>query len=373
MAQQLLNTSWSLHRLTPLHHGNESRDLIHNPAALKTYADRLRDHLTGGLIGGYPIADAHDSGLSKTGLLKRCSWERLSGWSHSTFRQNPEDGNDYTMGILVVLEYEFMTYKAALLARPVHKEGEGEGPVGRRGGRPRRGAVDEAARSRKQQSTHLPLLLTRLPNALRQSFISFLSASFDTYCTPLHLPSDFLCSGLETYLRAVVAHPLSTSGTFDSVELLENAIKEIHLTLAFSPSVAPALGLLNISIPRENLIRFISLEESDRSEDPTDRVMRGSLLKGLNTYLEKHLAMKVDLMVDSASHSLAKRHVRLAKIACGTFVLGAEGRLKLVLVRPDAAARNEAGRGRKDSDRPILKASEDLLHAVISKAIIGGQ
>ena len=388
MARQLVNTSWTLHRLTPLHHDKEFQDLVHDPIALKTHADRLQDYLNGGIIGGYPMvtatgADAEDSALSKGGVLKRCTWQTISAQSSSgqgLESGRSEDRDDDAMGILVILEYEFITYKAALLAPPVDEEQPERVERTTSGERSRRKPITA---NRKQGSTHLPLLLTRLPNTLRQNFISFLSANFDAYCTLLQLPSDFLCSGLDMYLKAIVTDsdresPLSTTR---SIELLEDLIKEIHLTLAFSPSVAPSLRMLDIGIPRENLIHFIGLEinESGGATDQSDHVVRDSFLKGINSYLEKHLAMKLDLMDSSsaatttAGYSPAKRHVRLAKIACGAFVLGAEGKLKLLPASPDAAAAvgDEAVRGRKDSGGLIMKASKDLLRALINRAIIG--
>lgn len=402
MSRQLLNTSWTLHRLSPLHHGKEFHSLIDNPDALKTYADRLRDQLTGGVVSGLQIApaasnaDADDNALFKAGTLKGCTWEAISGWSfHSNNGNNSDeddgDNNNGVLGVMIVLQYEFATYKAALL-RQGEQKGDDEGSATTRGRRSRKGAGggNNKTERRKQGSTYLPLLLTRLPNALRQTFISFLSANFDTYCTLLRLPSDFLCSGLETYLNASMVDPDADTSLYStsSRSVLEDVIKDLHLTLAFSTSIAPALRTLNISIPRQNLVHFIGLENDitiDAASTDHNRTVGSYFLKGLYEYFEKHLAMKLDLMGSSSSsvsaadsagavhnQSLTSRHVRLAKIACGAFVLGTEGKLKLVYTSPDAppAAGNGVEGRRRDSDRRILKACEDLLCSVIRKASI---
>lgn len=78
----LLNTSWTLHRLSPLHHGKEFQTVVDNPTALSTYAARLRDQLTGDVLAGLqqpaPVpAGEDDDGLSKIGALKTCTWEGI--------------------------------------------------------------------------------------------------------------------------------------------------------------------------------------------------------------------------------------------------------------------------------------------------------
>lgn len=369
--KQLLNTTWTLHRLSPLHHGKEFQTLLNNPTALKTYATRLRDQLTGDVLGGNYFqaginGTADDDALSKTGALRKCTWETLSGWP----QLNDEDGegdNDNPLGILVVLEYEFTTYKAALLARPERmndEEDESHEREGRQGGR----RNQDRDTSTTTTTTILPLLLTKFPNPLRQIFISFLSANFDTYCSLLRLPSNFLCAGLETYLNVVT----SAESTTRSRYILENVVKEVHLTLSFSQPVAPALRTLNVSIPRETLIQFIY--ENDNNKNNPLSTGSNSFLTALDTYLEKHVAIKLNLRDISVKQQQQQQqqHVRLSKIACGGFVLGTEGRLKLIVADNSRTDDDDvAQRGSKrDTHRLILRASEELLRAAASKATI---
>ncbi|KAJ5155948.1 CENP-A-nucleosome distal centromere subunit CENP-L [Penicillium capsulatum] len=341
---QLFNTSWNLHRLSPLHHAKDCSSLVDNPTALKLYATRLRDHLTGDILAGLHAASAaDDDALSKTGALKECTWQSITG---SNSRDSPA-GRRATAasfpGILVTLEYENISYKAALLAE-----------------------LEPSTRSdsQAQGSTFLPLLMTKLPTALRQTFISFLSSNFDTYCAPLHLPSPFLCKGLETFIDELRHAPGSDDDT------IEEVVKELQLTLAFSALIAPSLRTVNIGISRNSLVGFLDDDsDSDRSDSRTlEQKLKSPLIANLTSYLEAHLAMSLDLD-GSSQNPVPQQHVRLSKLACAAFVLGGEGRLKLVVDARQAEddqtlmAHNEAS----------LHAIQSLLRIIIRKAVIGGE
>ncbi|KAF4151687.1 hypothetical protein CNMCM8927_000279 [Aspergillus lentulus] len=277
-----------------------------------------------------------DDVFSRTGPLKDCVWETLSA-------PLTQATSEKLSGILVTLEYENITYKAALLAAP----------DGRR------------TSARRQQSTQLPLLLTRFPNPLRQTFITFLSANFDTYCSVLRLPSTFMCTALGMYIDMLMAG--DHDGPSDSNRMFEDTIKETLLTLSFAPPVAPALRSLNINLPRGSFTDFVRKSNSD-SELTHQKV---SVLSGLSTYLEKHLAMKLNL--GDPAHSV-NQPVRLTKIACGSFVLGSEGKMKLVAPSGQAGSSSEDGAtaARESKDSLLLRANEALLQAVIRRAAMSG-
>jgi hypothetical protein len=322
--RQLFNTSWTLHRLSPLYHGKDSETLLSDENALKTYATRLRDHLTGDALAGLQTSTvtAEDDALSKTGALKDCLWQSIS---------TRHDASSTTFsGMLVTLEYENIVYKAALLADP------------------------ESDPSQRERSTYLPLLLTRFPTALRQTFISFLATNFDTYCSNLRLSSAFLCSGLGMYVDALRTKRGS----------VEDAIKELQLTLAFSASIAPALKTLNVSVARSSLAGFLRDQSAPKSRTLQQK-LKNPFIANLTEYLETHLAMKLDLD-GSSEDQVSRKHVRLSKVACAAFVLGSEGRLKLV-----------AAAGQEDQDGDGLglpfEAGGILLQSIIRRATIGDQ
>lgn len=349
---QLFNTSWTLHRLSPLHHGKDCETLLDNPAALKVYATRLRDQLTGDVLAGLharaTTADDDDA-LSKTGALKECLWQPISTGPSQRDEAPTRRAVASFPGILVTLEYENISYKAALLT-----DVESTDSISR-------------AETQREGATFLPLLLTRFPNALRQTFISFLSANFDTYCSNLRLPSSFLCTGLETFIEEL----RSTSARSAANATVEEVIKELQVTLAFSPSIAPALRSLNVSISRASLIGFLRDVPDDSKQRTLKQKLRSPLTRNLTSYLETHLAMKLDLD-GSSQNKVARQHVRLSKVACAAFVLGSEGRVKLV-VGADLSEDEESAIARSEQRPPALRASETLLRMVIRKAVIGSQ
>jgi hypothetical protein len=93
--------------------------------------------------------------------------------------------------------------------------------------------------------------------------------------------------------------------------------------------------------------------------------LKNPFIANLTEYLETHLAMKLDLD-GSSEDQVSRKHVRLSKVACAAFVLGSEGRLKLV-----------AAAGQEDQDGDGLglpfEAGGILLQSIIRRATIGDQ
>ncbi|KAL4992609.1 kinetochore complex Sim4 subunit Fta1-domain-containing protein [Aspergillus falconensis] len=367
----LLNTSWTSHRLSPLHYeinqdsGPES--LLTFKAALDTYAARLRDHLTNSLAGAGGPTLQHDPATSTTlGALQSCTWEAISSLSFLSPDPVSQDGNGSAMeqnqeepaGLLITLTYENATYKAALL---------GPGSVSRSQSQSQEQTQKKRKRGRPSMkssimtvsaSIHLPLLLTRLPKPLRESLISFLSSNFDTYVSALRISSQDLCGVLESYTSG-----LTPAGAVNASVDVEEIIRELHLTLSFAPPIAPSLKALNVNITRETVGSFI----------PSPRSTSGgsSVLSGLSAYLSKHLAMELGLPLPAGEaaaatgSSLVGGYVRLTRIACAGFVVTSEGRLKIV-----ARGDGRAGGGREDDERNrgALRGGEALLKAVLERA-----
>ena len=365
----LLNTSWTLHRLSPLHHGKEFQTVVDNPTALSTYAARLRDQLTGDVLAGLqqpaPVpAGEDDDGLSKIGALKTCTWEGI-GMSLLTNEDDNDNDNDDNeeegKGVLIVLDYENATYKVVLLPGLKPAPGNTTTPT----------TTTTQPTDRQGGSTHLPLLMTRLPTSLRQTVISFLSGSFDTYCTALRLPMSFMCVGLETYVDAFL-----DSEYGDGSDALQSVVKDMHLTLSFSRSIAPALKALNITVPRTSVDEFLRSSPGTGSSASSK-----AFLANISRYIEKHLSLKLDLSASSptgsaAAQTPAKQHVRLSKIACGGFVLGAEGRIKLV-GRTGGSSRDrvrddEDSRMQNEREKLEVRGSEALLRVVMQRVGGGG-
>ncbi|KKA24336.1 hypothetical protein T310_1621 [Rasamsonia emersonii CBS 393.64] len=373
--QHLLSTSWTVHRLSPLHHRKEYHSILGNEDALKTYAKRLQDLLTGDVLRGVQVGlsgttTLSDDALVKAGALTDCRWETIPTWSYwDEERLHSDDPSEQrkpiplkeTMGILVTLEYENVTYKAALLAGPDGYSAKNHGDDDRK------------------DSTYLPLLLTRLPNPLRQTFVSFLSVTFDSYCSVLRLPSSFLCATLESYIASLAAadEDSQRSGTTSRV-ILEAVMKETQLTLAFAPSISPALKTLDVHLPRQTLATFaIDGSKITSSGTTVDDKVSAPFLTSLSHYFNKHLAMRLDLNQLWGQHKTkpADEHIYLSKIACGAFVLGAEGRVKFV-ANPEHVASMDSSAGEDGANdheertsRLILRANENILRALVRRAV----
>ncbi|KAI9369720.1 kinetochore complex Sim4 subunit Fta1-domain-containing protein [Aspergillus egyptiacus] len=382
----LLNTSWTSYRLSPLHH-TDHESLLTNPAALETYAARLQDHLTNSL------ADTQwrdqDSTLSAMGPLKSCTWETITTLSFLRPQQEQEDETQTRnpSGIMVALSYETTTYKAALLAGNTQTQTQKQKQTGTL--QRRRGRSNANSNS---NSTYLPLLLTRLPKVLRESFTSFLSSTFDTYVSPLRLPSSFLCEALETYVRGLVPEPGSgSSGAATAANrtgLIEDVVREMHLTLSFSEPVAPLLKALNLSIPRETFKSFLSGASSSsalpgerKKEEEEEAGIGDSVLSGLEGYLRRHLALELGLDIlplaseqgsgSRLSSALAGGYVRLTRVACAGFVVTGEGRIKVVASTSGVDDESDNPEKEDERNRGALRGGEALVRAVLERAVTG--
>jgi hypothetical protein len=84
--------------------------------------------------------------------------------------------------------------------------------------------------------------------------------------------------------------------------------------------------------------------------------------------------MKLNLGDLASGHHSVNQPVRLTKIACGSFVLGGEGKMKLVAPSGQAGSSSEDGAAavREGRDRLLLRANEELLRAVIRRAAMSG-
>lgn len=340
---QLFNTSWTAHRLSPLHHSKDHRVLIGNQDALKTYSQRLRDLLTGDFLRSMQVTLTNtvaDDALNKAGALVDCRWEFIS--TNDYLDHNEEDDEDENqsqiemgscMGIFVTLEYEHIAYRAALLTTP-----DGYSP--------------ESKDKRRKQSTHLPLLLTRMPTALRNTFIDFLTSSFDAYCSTLQLPPRFLCMILEATITYLARSEDSRQA---SSVILEQVLKETQLTLSFGREIAPALKTLDVNLPRETLSTF-----ARGARDKTTSHFSTSLAQ----YMDQHLAMRVDL--ENSKNGIDDvQYVWLSKVATGTFVLSTEGRFKLI----DTSNPQNQEEGQTNVQRLTRSANEQILSSLVRRAI----
>ena len=301
--------------------------------------------------------DGNDGGLGRAGALLDCRWSLIGDeedWDERQ-RRRIEDEDEYsrmqdtvingeTRGILVEIEYEKSTYTALLLR-------------------------DEENPAEEDGFTSLPLLLTRMPVPLREAVMDYLRNTFDTNTSPLKLSSEFLSSALEGFLRDLTG----TLGKTYAANAIVEVVKDVQVTLSFPGPATPLLSRLDITITREDIPGMLSrgktiLQKSPQDYQPSEKWKKGDkthpgdsprdqpFTVALSHYLSGHLAMPI-------SH----QEVRISKIACAAFVLGAEGKLK-IFPPPD----DEDGQSLRRSQNATRNFMKTLFDRTVGQNVLGG-
>ncbi|KAK0112664.1 hypothetical protein ONS95_014403 [Cadophora gregata] len=316
----LYNTTFSLHRVSPLHTG--SKDALSN-STLRKLARQFRDILAGEVLRGVRIGLGQDAdALARVGALETVTWRLLpeeETWSAEDETQLANDDTTVSLavcrGMIVTVTYEKMAYKAILL-------------------RDERGDYPDASMVTVREETngfqHFPLLLSRMPGSLREAFANFLMETFDTRVSALHFSTTYLTDAFERYVADI-----SIGGDGEPLDMIEksralrNTIKETLVVVGFDvPGATGCLKTIDINIAREDLPRMIArgkkLGRQENSESP--------FFDALATYIKGHLAL-----------DLRNEKVKILRVACGAFVLGAEGKVKLTYLTGSGDAESSRG------------------------------
>ncbi|KAH7371159.1 kinetochore complex Sim4 subunit Fta1-domain-containing protein [Pyrenochaeta sp. MPI-SDFR-AT-0127] len=288
----LYHRTYSLYRLSPLHHGETP---LLDDRSVRLHAKRLKEQLKGDNVRGVQVDFASADDTAKLGPLEECTWEVLGdedAWidRHAQLVE-PDDAQpatraspDQARGLQVSLEYEKQSYNALLLCDP----GVTSSPDG---------------------FTSLPLLLVKMPGPVRDVFLNYIRTTFDAYVAPLRLPPAFITASLETYFKHLSA------GT--STQSIQDVVRQLHVQLAF-PNTTSLLKHIEITIAGADVPGFVT----------RGRAMKNAHNKpftvALASYVKQHLALDL-------SHS--KAHI--SRISCNSFHLGTE---RLKLSAPDTLA-----------------------------------
>ncbi|PSS16529.1 hypothetical protein M430DRAFT_245404 [Amorphotheca resinae ATCC 22711] len=290
----LYNTTFTLHRLAPLYIGH-SGPLTN--ASLLAHARRFRDLLAGDVLRGVRVGLGSDEDvLARVGALQTVTWRVLVDeefWDGDVGDETQMEVVGQGRGIHVVVSYEKARYAAFLL----------------------RGREE---RDIEEGFQRFPLLLTRMPGALRDTFTGFLASTFDTRVSALALGRGYLTSALESYItNCLVGEDGEAVELAESSQALRKILKDVQVVIGFDlPSVNQSLKTIDILIAREDLPRLVQsgkrIARNGGEENPQP------FTDALTSYVHTHLAL--DMRHES---------VKILKIACGSFVLGAEGKAKL--------------------------------------------
>jgi hypothetical protein len=289
--------------ISPLFHGTTS--LLNN---LAVHSRRLREAITGDALRGAQLtADlaGAPSTSAPSGTFRSCSWDLL-GDEAAWARAHPDETEDQisatelttpedARGIYVEIRYEKATYIAVLLG-------------------------DARRKFATSGFTNLPLLLIRMPAALKETFCNYLTTAFDARATPMKFRPRLMGSALEMILEgAVVQHGSGFAVDVDAYP------KGAQLQLGF-PSTTPELKTVNLDLKQSDLLEFLRQGQTLWNQRPTPSPAQklnspivGPFTVALASYLSQHLAL-----------DLEHPAVMLAKISIGPFALSNEGKIKVM-------------------------------------------
>jgi hypothetical protein len=283
----LYNTTFTLHRVSPLYTGPDRR-LDH--AALQQHAKCFRDLLAGDVLRGVRVGGGPgEEVLARVGALRSVIWQVLV--EEDAWRGDEETRGEVAAGrgILVRVCYEKTEYRAILL------RGRGADAV-----------VEQMG------FQHFPLLLTRMPAALRATFTEFLATTFDARVAGLPLSSACLATTLARYMSDCgVGEDGTPVDLVESSRTLRNAVQDVQVLIGFDLPAMHSLQTIEFHLAAEDIPRLVLLgRKLGDAESP--------FMDALSIFTQAHLALDIK-----------HEKVRISRIACGAFVLGAEGRVKL--------------------------------------------
>ncbi|KAF7947695.1 hypothetical protein EAE96_008775 [Botrytis aclada] len=321
----LYNTTFTLHRASPLYVGENPL----NNSTLQVHARRFRDILAGDVLRGVRVGlGPEDDTLARVGALQTVVWRVFKVESEWALEDTTGEAIDESVsesinnrGILVEVNYEKAKYSAILL-RTTSEDDMDDSIMGN--------SPDEAGFLR------LPLILTRMPLLLKETFIQYICRIFDTRVSALKLEGKNLMESFEQYTSNSINSDATTQERQVSIQ---KVIKEVQISVGFDiPGGSVALKTIEIHISREDLPRMLARGNKITKD-------KSPFMAALKTYVKAHLAL-----------NLGHEKVKIVKVACASFVLG-EGRLKLT----------QPSNGEHENDGQY-RATRQLLNSLVNIA-----
>lgn len=328
----IYSTTFTLHRVSPIYLGEKNL----NNANLQIHARRFRDILAGDVLRGVRVGlGSEDDSLVRVGALQTVIWRvfktELDWGVEDTTEDNPDESvseTDHDRGILVEVNYEKASYTAILLRATPEDDVED--------------SILFSSRA-KAGFMHLPLLLTRMPLSLKETFVQYVSRIFDTRISALKLEGNDLTGAFEHFASDLASENATVAERQVGIQRI---IKEIQISVGFdAPGGSASLKTIDIHIAREDLPRMITRGKQITTDG-------SPFIAALKSYVKAHLALDI-------SHE----KVKIVKIACGAFVLG-EGRLKLT--QPSIGEHEHGGQYR--ATRQLLN---NLVKIASRRGILG--
>lgn len=360
---QFFNTTFSTHRVSPLFIGAQKLD----QTRLDRLAHRLRDTLVGDVVRGVQIGlEATDTPMGQVGPLRAVTFrwfqatDVLGDKSSENWSELPDEQKK---GLWIEMRHENAAYVALLL--PGFARSHQGSSINTPAANLWNMGFDtpDISEADGGQFLRLPLLLLRMPQALKAVIGEWLSTTFDCRVTKLNLGTRTLVGVLEGWIQHTG---------------LPRADSDLVLTLAFNAPVTdpgreallrlggdsdedeteveatePGLRSMEISISASDLRRFLragkALQKSKQTtsntgqdtalwerDDRERRRLAGSHIDDGWGWLKNKDGSEYPLMEALASHlnqhvalNLFHPSVRVIQVSCGGFVLS-QSRIKIV-------------------------------------------
>ena len=295
----LYNTTFTLHRVSPLYTGSSyPLDNI----SLQQHARRFRDVLAGDILRGVRVRLApEDDALARVGALQSVTWQVLV--DEERWNMDEETRADTTLGlgtergILIQISYEKADYRAIFLRVPA-KEDRDDGSIPRLGGE-------------REGFQYFPLLLTRMPAELRETFTDFLSTTFDARVSVLHISGTHLTAALEKYISdCSVGEDGEVVDLVESSRTLMKVIMDVQVLIGFDVVTSRSLQTVDFHIGKEDIPRLVQKGKKTGRQKDRD----SPFMEALEAFSKANLAL-----------NMRHESLRILRIACGAFVLGVEG------------------------------------------------
>jgi hypothetical protein len=310
----LYNTTFSLYRL------NVTLPLRSD--VLRQHARKLRDILAGEVLRGVRVnLTGERNELAGVGALQTVTWEIFleeDAWGAQDRTQLETDDSTATWaasrGVLITVTYEQAVYRAILLQDNGWNSNE----------------TALSTRENLGEPQHFPLMMTKMTPPLREVVVRYLTEMFDVRIAPLYLSSDFVINTLEKYISEVSLR--EDEETMDLVERsrsLKRTLKDVVISVGFDLP-GSQLKSIDINITKDDLPQIVA--RGERLEGG-----KSPFFDALAVYVKSHMALE-----------MKHEDVKILRIACGAFVIGAgDGKVKLTQPSDDSEknSQNRATRG----------------------------
>ncbi|EGX93274.1 hypothetical protein CCM_04647 [Cordyceps militaris CM01] len=349
------NTTFSTHRVSPLFTGAQPLD----QPRLDVLAHRLRDTLVGDVVRGIQIGlESLETPAGQVGPLRYVKFRWFSPGDvlgdrdvldDAPDRARGDAGDGADKGLWVEIRHENAAYVALLLPGYTTQQQLSSVKPSDWAMRPGRAATDNVLD--EARFLHLPLLLLRMPQALKHVIGDWLSTTFDCRVSKLSLGTKTLVNIWEGWIETM---GLSNKGPDFVVTLAFNApLRDGDGGLNSDSdsdaeeTMEPGLRNMSVAVPPQDLRRFLRTGERLRPENSGTpalwekdarerrRLAGGNMDDGwawrsatsagdqpftaaLGRYLQHHLSL-----------NMFHPSVRIVQISCGGFVL-AQSRLKIL-------------------------------------------